>query len=81
MACTSHFPGEFIHSEQQPNGKNPKVLVDIDPAGWRMAGSGGFRRIPDGLVESYGGPGLFWYAHEMFEDFVLSVAWRITHPR
>jgi hypothetical protein len=57
-----------------------KCLLTSDPAGWRMAGPGGFRRIPDGLVESYGGPGLFWYAHEMFEDFVLSVAWRITHP-
>jgi hypothetical protein len=29
MACTSHFPGEFIHSEKQPNGRNPKVLADI----------------------------------------------------
>ena len=45
-----------------------------------MAGPGGFCRLPDGIVESYGGPGLFWYAHEVFEDFVLSVAWRITRP-
>jgi hypothetical protein len=28
MACTSHFPGAFIHSEKQPNGTNPKALAD-----------------------------------------------------
>jgi hypothetical protein len=26
------------------------------------------------------GPGIFWYTYEVFEDFVLSVAWRITRP-
>jgi 3-keto-disaccharide hydrolase len=57
-----------------------KRFLTADHAGWRMAGPGGFRRLPDGIVESYGGPGLFWYAHEAFEDFVLSVAWRITRP-
>jgi hypothetical protein len=55
-------------------------LLTSDHAGWRMAGPGGFCRLPDGIVESYGGPGLFWYAHEIFEDFELSVAWRITRP-
>jgi 3-keto-disaccharide hydrolase len=57
-----------------------KRFLTSDYAGWRMAGPGGFSRLPDGIVESYGGPGLFWYAHEVFEDFVLSVAWRITRP-
>jgi Domain of Unknown Function (DUF1080) len=55
-----------------------KRCLTSDHAGWRMAGPGGFRRLPDGIVESYGGPGFFWYAHEAFEDFALSVAWRIT---
>jgi hypothetical protein len=57
-----------------------KSLLTSDLGGWRMAGPGGFRRLPDGIVESYGGPGLFWYTCEVFEDFVLSVAWRITQP-
>ena len=57
-----------------------KRLLTSDLAGWRMAGPGGFHRLSNGILESYGGPGIFWYAHEMFEDFVLSVAWRITHP-
>lgn len=43
-----------------------------------MAGPGGFRQIPNGVIESYGGPGLFWYAHEAFEDFVFTIQWRIT---
>jgi len=29
MACTSHFPGAFIHSEKQLDGRNPKALADI----------------------------------------------------
>jgi 3-keto-disaccharide hydrolase len=48
--------------------------------GWHVAGRGGFRALAGGVVESYGGPGLFWYADEVFEDFVLSVEWRITRP-
>ncbi|MEK9285606.1 MULTISPECIES: DUF1080 domain-containing protein [unclassified Bradyrhizobium] len=45
-----------------------------------MAGLGGFRQLSDGIIESYGGPGLFWYAHEAFEDFVLTIEWRIARP-
>jgi hypothetical protein len=55
-------------------------LLNFDHAGWRMAGPGGFRLLPDGAIESYGGSGLFWYADEVFQDFVLSVEWRITRP-
>jgi hypothetical protein len=47
-------------------------------AGWRMAGPGGFRPLGDGIVESYGGSGIFWYADAAFEDFVLTVEWRIA---
>lgn len=46
---------------------------------WRMAGPGGFRRLADGSVESHGGSGLFWYAAAVYDDFRLSVEWRITH--
>jgi hypothetical protein len=61
----------------------PNIRKDLlTPAfvGWRMAGPGGFSWLLDGIVESYGGPGLFWYANEVFEDFMLSVRWRITQP-
>lgn len=44
--------------------------------GWRMAGRGGFRWLGDGVIESYGGPGLLWYAQEIYENFVLKVEWR-----
>src|SRR3954469_23078109 len=42
----------------------PQLLLS-NPDGWRMAGPGGFRRFPNGIIESYGGPGLFWYAQEI----------------
>ena len=44
-------------------------LLKFDEPGWRMAGPGGFRMLPDGTVESYGGPGLFWYCNDVFQDF------------
>ncbi|NOJ40016.1 3-keto-disaccharide hydrolase [Bradyrhizobium australiense] len=44
---------------------------------WRMAGPGGFRNV-EGVIESFGGPGLFWYAEEAFDDLVLSVEWRLS---
>lgn len=53
-------------------------LLTPGMAGWRMAGEGGFRPS-DGGIESYGGPGLLWYAEREFEDFVLRVRWRLKN--
>lgn len=53
-----------------------RELLTSDLAGWRMAGPGGFRWTSGGTVESHGGSGLFWYAEEVFENFVLTVEWR-----
>jgi hypothetical protein len=44
--------------------------------GWRMAGHGSFR-WHDHALESVGGPGLLWYEREPFDNFVLSVEWRV----
>jgi hypothetical protein len=52
--------------------------LKFDLAVWRMAGAGGFCMQPDGAIESYGGSGILWYPHEVFQDFALSVEWRIT---
>ncbi len=52
-------------------------LLSPDLTGWRMAGAGGFSARED-WVESYGGPGILWYANQEFDDFVLRVRWRIT---
>lgn len=51
------------------------LLMDL--SGWRMAGQGSFERIGPGVVETRGGSGLFWYADEVFDDFVLTVEWRV----
>jgi Domain of Unknown Function (DUF1080) len=53
-------------------------LLTAGLAGWRMAGRGGFHELGNGLIQSYGGSGLFWYAQEQFADFVLSVEWRTS---
>jgi hypothetical protein len=55
-----------------------QLLSSDHLVGWRMAGRGGFRALGDGIVESYGGSGILWYANEAFEDFVLTVEWRTT---
>jgi len=57
--------------------KEYKTLLTPTLAGWRMAGAGGFRASGDG-IESYGGPGILWYAEQEFDDFVLRVRWRLT---
>jgi hypothetical protein len=54
------------------------MLSDRDLAGWRIAGSGGFRAVAEGVIESHGGPGLFWYANQAYDDFVLTVEWRLA---
>jgi hypothetical protein len=43
-----------------------------------MVGQGRFRALDGGIVESFGGPGLFWYAPRAFADFVLKVGWRLS---
>jgi len=59
--------------------KDYRSLLTPDLAGWRMAGSGGFKPSESGM-ESYGGPGLLWFAEQEFENFVLRVRWRLTNP-
>lgn len=48
--------------------------------GWRMTGSGEFRVVAPGVVESDGGPGILWYAAEEFGDALLVVDWRLASP-
>jgi hypothetical protein len=45
---------------------------------WEMAGRGRFNITADGVLESEGGPGLFWYSRAAFADFVLCVDWRLS---
>ena len=53
-------------------------LLSRSLTGWRMAGPGGFSPCDDGVIESHGGSGIFWYADAAFDDFALRVAWRLT---
>lgn len=46
--------------------------------GWQQAGPGGFR-VVDGMLQSFGGMGLLWYAKKQFGDFVLKVDWKEAH--
>src|SRR5437763_5860919 len=54
------------------------LLTPVHLPGWRMAGGGGFRAVSDGVIESFGGPGLFWYANDVFDNFVLTIEWRLN---
>ena len=54
-----------------------KSLLAPGLTGWRMTGAGGFSARED-FIESFGGPGLLWYAAEEFSDFVLRVRWRLS---
>jgi hypothetical protein len=47
--------------------------------GWQMAGPGRFI-VAGGALESEGGMGLLWYAAQEFQDAILRLEWRTTHP-
>ncbi|HEX6958433.1 MAG TPA: DUF1080 domain-containing protein [Ferrovibrio sp.] len=47
---------------------------------WRQAGPGGFRALGNGVVESFGGSGIYWYAAETYADFKLLIEWRVQQP-
>ena len=53
-------------------------LLSPGLVGWRMAGAGGFSCRGDGVVESYGGSGILWYAEAQYDDFILHAAWRLS---
>lgn len=52
-------------------------LFSRDLSGWKMAGAGGFRVVAPKTIESHGGPGLLWYADQIYENFILKVEWRL----
>jgi tetratricopeptide (TPR) repeat protein len=45
---------------------------------WKMAGPGRFKPLGDGVMETEGGMGLWWYTKRMFRDLVLQVDWMAT---
>lgn len=51
-------------------------LFDGSLAEWKNTGPGGLRILPGGVLETFGGVGLQWYAQREFSDFVLRVDWR-----
>jgi hypothetical protein len=66
---------EGVVSDTTISAEAVRPLHDL--LNWRMAGHGSFAVVADGVVESVGGPGLWWLAGQEFGDFVLDVDWRI----
>lgn len=54
-----------------------QALPFQDLSGWRMAGRGSFAPVEPGVIESRGGPGLLWYAAQVYENLVLRICWRV----
>lgn len=50
-------------------------------AGWQQTGPGSFVIDADGSLKSQGGMGLFYYAEQQFDDFILEVEWRTESKR
>lgn len=62
--------------EQEP--QRERILGEsrgrFHKAGWNHYGPGYFELDPEtGILKSYGGMGLFWYAVKEYEDFVLEL--------
>ena len=54
-----------------------EMLFD-DLSLWKMAGPGRFKPLGDGVMETEGGMGLWWYTKRRFREFVLQVDWMTT---
>ncbi len=54
------------------------IALPLDTPDWRAAGMGGFRAVSPGVVESDGGPGVYWYTAGRFDDFDLMVEWQAS---
>jgi hypothetical protein len=52
-------------------------LYNGSTAGWSQAGPGGFTNS-DGVLDSFGGLGLFWYSAKEFQSYSLKLDWRLT---
>ncbi|MBI2217050.1 MAG: DUF1080 domain-containing protein [Candidatus Rokubacteria bacterium] len=72
----------FVTRQRESSlAREGSLAIPLDPpTGWRTAGHGEPRRVASGTVESSGGPGIVWYTREAFEDFVLTVDWRLVSP-
>jgi len=55
-------------------------LLGRDLDGWRLSGSGSFAWVGDGILESSGGHGIFWYGDAVYGDFLLRLDWRTQAP-
>ncbi|HEY3413040.1 MAG TPA: DUF1080 domain-containing protein [Armatimonadota bacterium] len=44
--------------------------------GWKMAGPGSFKLLPDGSMLAEGGMGLLWYTKAKYKDFELKLDWK-----
>lgn len=54
------------------------VFIPLDSDDWRVAGMGGFRPAADGMVESEGGPGIYWHTGLALDDFILRIEWQAS---
>ena len=59
------------------SGSDWQVLFDGDPAGWAMAGPGGFH-VDGDTMTAHGGMGLYWYTQQEFGDFHLKFQWKVA---
>lgn len=70
----------FITQQRESNlaGEDFVALPLEASSDWRMAGRGAFRRVGPDTLESDGGPGIWWYTRERFDDFVLLIDWHLS---
>ena len=62
---------------QQPTDEWITLFDGESLEGWTMTGPGSFTLENDGSMLSHGGMGLFYYADQKFDDFVLELDWKV----
>jgi Domain of Unknown Function (DUF1080) len=66
------------------DNRNNKIFVKLFDGktldGWKMAGTGKFIIIEsENALLTYGGMGLLWYYKKQFNDFILTLEWKVSN--
>ena len=77
LTLASRTAGAIVDAAKPPPSPVARPLFTGTLDGWQMAGSGGFTVIGGNVLQSFGGLGLLWYARQEFDDFELTLDWRV----
>ena len=66
-----------LHADEKAAGKTITLFDGKSTDGWTQAGPGSVK-VVDGVLQTDGGMGLFWYNKQEFGDFDLKLQYKVS---